>query len=111
MILGVCKGLADHIGISPFWVRMAALALLVFTAVAPVAVLYVLAAVIMKPEPVVPFQSEADEEFYNSFASSRTMALHRLQRTYERLDRRLRRMEDVVTARDYDWHARLNGSD
>jgi phage shock protein C len=35
------------------------------------------------------------------------MALHRLKKTYDNLDRRIRRMEDIVTAKDYDWDYRL----
>ncbi len=62
----------------------------------------------MKPEPVVPFQSVEDEDFYNTYVSSRSMALHRLKKTFENLDRRIRRMEDIVTAPDYDWDSRLH---
>ena len=63
----------------------------------------------MKPEPVLPLQTEDDEEFYNSFASSRRMAIHRLKRTFDHLDRRIQRIESIVTARDFDWDSRLNG--
>lgn len=107
MILGVCKGLAEHLNISVFWTRMIAVAVLIFTGVWPIVGLYLLAALLMKPEPVVPFQSEADEEFYNSFTSSRRMALHRLKRTFDRLDRRIRRMEGIVTDRERRWRQRL----
>ncbi len=107
MILGVCKGLAEHLNMSVFWTRIIALAILVFTGVWPIVGLYLLAALLMKPEPVVPFQSEADEEFYNSFTSSRRMALHRLKRTFDRLDRRIRRMEGIVTDRERRWRRRL----
>ena len=37
------------------------------------------------------------------------MALGRLKRTYDTLERRLRRMEDVVTSRDFDWDQRAKG--
>jgi phage shock protein C len=36
------------------------------------------------------------------------MALHRLKRTYDNLDRRIQRMESIVTSREYDWDRRLN---
>ena len=62
----------------------------------------------MKPEPVLPLQSDEDSEFYNSYTSSRSMALNRLKRTYDSLDRRLQRMENVVTSKEYDWDRRLN---
>ena len=70
--------------------------------------LYVLAALLIKPEPVVPFREESDMEFYDSFMNSRSMGLHRLKRTFEALERRIGRMEGIVTARDYDWEQRLN---
>jgi phage shock protein C len=108
LILGVCKGIARHLDFPVFWVRIIVVALTVLTWVWPVVILYVVAALIMKPEPVLPLQSEEDAEFYNCLATSRQMALHRLQTGLERLDRRIRRIEDVVTARGYDWERRLN---
>ncbi len=107
MILGVCKGLARHTDISVFWVRMIAVLAFLLTGIWPVVILYFVAGLLMPLEPVVPFGSEADEEFYNSYANSRRMAVHRLKRTYDSLERRIRRMEDIVTARDYDWKRRL----
>jgi phage shock protein C len=37
------------------------------------------------------------------------MALHRLKKTFDSLDRRIQRMEGIVTAKEYDWDRRLNG--
>jgi len=36
------------------------------------------------------------------------LALRRLQHTYDRLDRRIRRMESIVTHREYRWRQRLD---
>lgn len=108
MIFGVCKGLADHFNVSVFWTRVVAVGILLFTGVWPIVVIYLVAAVIMKPEPVLPIETEEAQEFYNSYVSSRTLALHRLKRTFDNLDRRIQRMESTVTAREYDWERRLN---
>ena len=108
MILGVCKGVAEYFDLSVIWTRILALVLLVLSGIWPVAILYVLAAFLLKPEPVLPLESEEAEEFYNSYMSSRTMGLHRLKRTYDNLDRRIRHMEEIVTAREFDWERRLN---
>lgn len=108
MIFGVCKGIADHLGFSLFWMRVLAAGALVFTGIWPVMGLYILAALLMKPEPVLPLTSEEDHEFYDSYTRSRTMALHRLKRTFDGLDRRIQRMESIVTARDYDWDRRMS---
>lgn len=107
MIFGVCRGLADYADISVFWVRAITVALLIFTGFWPIGGLYLLAAFLMKPEPVLPIETEGEQDFYNSYANSRTIALHRLRRTFDQLDRRIRRMEDRVTKREYDWERRL----
>jgi phage shock protein C len=108
LIFGVCKGIAEYLDFSVFWMRAIVVVATLFTGIWPIPVLYVVAALLMKPEPVLPLETESDREFYNSYVSSRTMALHRLKRTFDSLDRRLRRMESIVTAREYDWERRLN---
>jgi phage shock protein C len=107
-ILGVCKGLAEYFDFSVCGMRLLAIALLIFSGVWPVVILYFVAALLMKPEPVLPLETEGEQEFYNSYANSRRMALHRLKRTYDNLDRRIQRIESIVTSREYDWERRLN---
>ncbi|MBI4772615.1 MAG: envelope stress response membrane protein PspC [Deltaproteobacteria bacterium] len=111
VILGVCRGVADYFDISVFWTRVVFVAVLLFTGIWPIAGLYLVAAALMKPEPVVPFRTEVDREFYNSYTASRELGLHRLKGAFDRLDRRLRRMEDLVTAREFDWDRRFRGPD
>lgn len=108
VIFGVCKGIAEYLDFSVFWTRIIAVALLLFTGLWPVVGLYLLAALLMKPEPVMPIDTEEQQEFYNSYVTSSNLALHRLKRTFDNLDRRIQRMESVVTAREYDWERRLN---
>jgi len=105
-ILGVCKGLANYFDLKVFWIRIIAIVAFVFTGFWPAGVLYLILALIMKPAPVMPISDEADEEFYNTYADSRSRAAHRLRRTYANLERRLRRLEDVVTSRDFSWEQR-----
>ena len=108
VIFGVCRGVAEYLNFSVFWTRVIAVCAMFFTGIWPLVGIYFLAALLMKPEPVVPFQTEADEEFYNSLTSSRPMALHRLKRTYDNLDRRIQRIESIVTARDFNWDRRIH---
>ena len=108
VIFGVCKGVSDYLDVSVFWTRVIAVLLFFFTGIWPVLGIYILAAFLMKPAPVVPFRGPEDAEFYNSYTSSRTMALQRLKRTFDNLDRRIQRIESIVTARDYDWERRLH---
>ncbi len=109
VVFGVCRGLAEYFDFSVFWARAIALILLFVTGLWPVAGLYILAALLMKPEPVIPIENEAEQEFYNSYTHSRHGAAQRLKRRYESLERRIRRMEHIVTTTEYNWHKRYNG--
>lgn len=108
IICGVCRGVAEYLDFSVFWTRMIAVALLIFTGLWPIVGIYLLAMLVMKPEPLVPFETDDEAEFYNSFTHSRSMAVQRLKRIYDKIDRRVQRMEDAVTAREYDWDQRLH---
>jgi phage shock protein C len=108
IIFGVCKGLADHFDFSVFWARAIAVIFLLITGFWPAIGLYLIAALLMKPEPVIPIETDAEQEFYDSYTHSRHLAAQRLKKRYENLERRIRRMEHIVTARDFDWEKRLN---
>ncbi len=107
VIFGVCRGLAEHLGFSVFWVRVLVVAAFLFTGFWPVGVLYIVLGLLMKPEPVLPLRDDADAEFYHCYASSRSLALQRLKRTYDSLDRRIQRIESIVTSPGYDWDRRF----
>ncbi len=51
ILFGVFRGLADYFDVSAFWMRVIAIILFIFTGFWPVAVVYLLAALIMKPRP------------------------------------------------------------
>ena len=108
IICGVCRGVAEYLDFSVFWTRMIAVALFIFTGIWPIVGIYLLAMLVMKPEPLVPLETDDEAEFYNSFAHSRSMARQRLKHIYDKIDRRVQRMEHAVTAREYDWDQRLN---
>jgi phage shock protein C len=99
--------LAEYFDFSVFWARAIAVAALLLTGLWPVVVLYLIAALLMKPEPVIPIQTDAEREFYDSYTYSRHGAAQRLKRRYENLERRIRRMEHRVTAREFDWNKRM----
>jgi phage shock protein C len=109
IILGVCKGLAEHFDFSVFWTRVIALIFLFVAGILPAIGLYLLAALLMKPEPVILVENSAEKEFYDSYTYSRRGAVERLKRRFENLQRRIQRMEHIVTSAEYDWENRLNG--
>ena len=74
-ILGVCRGIAEYFDFSVFWARAIAVLLLLLTGFWPITGLYFLAALLMKPEPVIPIHSEREQEFYDSYVHSRKGAI------------------------------------
>ena len=106
-IFGICQGLADYADISVFWVRIGAFGALMLTGFWPLFLVYIVAGIFLKPAPVVEFTDDEDWNFYQTYVSDRKMALSRLKRRCEALDRRTRRMENVVTKREYDWDRRF----
>lgn len=107
-IFGVCRGLAEHFDFSVFWARAIAVIFLFVSGFWPAIGLYLIATLLMKPAPVIPLETEDEQEFYDSYANSRHLAAHRLKRRYENLERRIRRMEDIVTKREFDWDEKLS---
>ena len=108
IILGVCRGIADYFDFSVFWARVITLVLLLFTGFWPIVILYFVAALLMKPEPAIPIETDEEQEFYDSYVHSHRGATDRLKRRYENLERRIRRMEDHVTGREFEWENKLN---
>jgi phage shock protein C len=107
VIFGVCRGLAEHFDFSVFWARAIAIVFLLVSGFWPAIGLYLIATLLMKPAPVVPLKTEAEQEFYDSYTHSRRMAARRLKRRFENLERRLQRMEHIVTTREFDWESKL----
>ena len=108
VILGVIRGIAEYFDFSVFWARAIAILLLLFSGFWPVTGLYFLAALIMKPAPVLRIDSDDASDFYDSYIHSRSRAVDRLKRRYDHVEQRIRRMEDAVTSRDYDWKTRFD---
>jgi phage shock protein C len=107
VILGVCRGIAEYFDFSVFWTRAIVVILFLVSGLWPITGLYFLAALLMKPEPVIPVQSEDEAEFYDSYTRSRQRPVRQLRRRYENLQRRIRRMEHIVTTKEFEWGNRL----
>ena len=106
-ILGVCKGLAAFLDAPVTAVRLTVIVLTPFTGIWPMIAAYLVAGFVIKPEPVLPPDSDEERAFYDDYVTSRKNALLRVKRRFEGLDRRVRRLEDHVTSREYDFDRRL----
>jgi phage shock protein C len=107
VLFGVCRGVANYYDLNVVWIRTLAVVLLVMTGLWPIAGIYLVAALMMKPEPVRPIESDDEREFYHSYVHSPEGAAQRIRRRAQDLERRIRRLEDSVTSREFDWDQRI----
>ena len=109
VLLGVCRGVADYFDFSVFWIRAIALALFICTGFWPIAGIYILAALLMKSDPAKNTEPAARPRSGCRRRHSGPDAAERLRRKWKHLEKRIRRMEDKVTSREFDWNSRFHG--
>ena len=109
VIMGVCRGLADYFDLSVFWIRAIAVTLFIFTGFWPVVGIYLLAALLMKSEPAKSAGTGSNRKADSRYSCTRNDTAERLKRKWKHLEKRIRRMEDNVTSREFDWNSRFHG--
>lgn len=109
-IAGICAGIADYTGLDPALVRVAATVLLIFFFV-PVLIAYGVCAVVLKPKPSALFASTEEETFWRDVRTEPGAALHGLTARFRALNKRLSRMETLVTSDEFDLRRRFRDLD
>ncbi|MFW5733594.1 MAG: PspC domain-containing protein [Oceanidesulfovibrio sp.] len=107
-ILGVFKGLAQHFDFSVFWLRLLGVVFLLGTGFWPAVIIYLLAGLIMKPRPRVYGDYCSDTDHAACENGGRPSRATALRSRFDRLEQRIRRMEDVVTSREFQWDSRFS---
>jgi len=105
--LGVCHGIAEYFEFPAWLVQAAAIFFCLLTGVWPGVIAYFAAAFIMKPKPGYEY-SYSYEPARHTQTSTAAGSWQDIKDIMARLDRRIQRMENVVTSREYDWERRLN---
>ena len=108
VILGVCRGLADYFDFSVFWIRAIAVILFIFTGFWPVVGIYLLAALLMKSKSAKNTGTGSNHKAGSRYCCTRNGTAERLKRKWKYLEKRIRRMEDKVTSREFDWNSRFH---
>ena len=101
VLFGVCGALADYFDFNPTAMRVLA-ALLIFLTFPFGLIVYIVLGFVMKPAPDRSFANVEEEDFYYAVKDSPSLAIQRIRRRFEQLDKRLQRMEDIVTSRHSD---------
>jgi len=108
IILGVCKGIADYFDFSVSWIRAILIILVIFTGFWPVIGFYILAAFLIKSESGRHLGSGSNHWFEDRFEYTKHDIADRLKRKWEYLEKRIRKMEDKITSRKFDWNNRFH---
>ena len=107
LFLGVAKGLAEHFDWPTGLVRLVFVLTAILLFFWPTLVLYLGAALLMSPTPSVRLDSPAEREVWLQAQLDPQGALDCLSRRAKGLEKRLGRLEDFVTSRDYAWLRRF----
>ena len=110
ILLGVCRGVADYFDFSVFWIRAVVVVLLLCTGFWPIVGIYILAALLMKSDPATSAGSQPKRRSGGRHRTTRNDTAERLKRKWKHLEKRIRRMEDKVTSREFDWNSRFHGN-
>ena len=110
VIFGVAKGLATHFGWSVGLVRLILVLATIFMFFWPTIILYLVAAMIMSPAPAGHLASPEERDIWFQAQMDPDAAMEQLGRRSAQLEKRLRRMEDFVTSRDYEWTRKMNST-
>lgn len=98
ILFGVCGGIAEHFDFPPIAVRLLWALLTIFTFFWAGMIIYIILGIFMRPAPPRAYLNTENEEFWNLYQSSRPAALRKLQRRYQMIDKRLQRIESIVTS-------------
>lgn len=107
VLFGVAKGLADYFGWSVGLVRLILILATVFLFFWPTIILYLAAALIMSPAPEHRLDTQEERDIWLQAQLDPGAAMEQLGRRAGAVEKRLRRMEDFVTSREYAWNRRM----
>lgn len=102
-LFGVCAGLADYFGISPFLVRLGTV-IAFFMFPPPTLICYLLAALLLDRAPAQLYESDAEKEFWRQVRVKPSESLSRLRHRYREQEQRIRNMEAFVTSSEAKLH-------
>lgn len=107
IFFGVAKGLADHYGWSVGLVRLVFVLTAIFLFLWPSVVLYLVAALVLSPTPSGTLDTPQERDIWLQTQIDPDAAMAQLARRSEAIEKRLRRLEDFVTSREFAWSKKM----
>ncbi|WP_316978201.1 envelope stress response membrane protein PspC [Shumkonia mesophila] len=100
MVKGVCAGVADYFGISPWLVRIGTLILL-FSFTVPTIIVYFVLVKMVPPRPAGLYETSEEEAFWTRVRVEPAGMVSNLRRQFRDMEKRLRDLETYVTSREF----------
>ncbi|MEM9532715.1 MAG: envelope stress response membrane protein PspC [Pseudomonadota bacterium] len=109
-IAGICAGIANHLGVPVFWVRLLAV-LPLFSPLLPLMLLaYVVATFRIPMEPASLYETPEEQEFLRAVHAAPSATFGQLRHRMRGLEHRLRRLEAYVTSPEFNIEQDLKAS-
>ncbi|MDR1043821.1 MAG: PspC domain-containing protein [Candidatus Adiutrix sp.] len=107
VIFGVAKGLAGYFGWPVGLVRLILILATVFLFFWPTVIAYLAAALIMSPAPAERLDTQEERDIWLQTQLDPSAAMEQLSRRARGVEKRMRRLEDFVTSREYAWQRKF----
>lgn len=109
-IAGICAGIANHLGVPVFWVRLLAVLPLMSPLMPLVVLSYIVATLRIPLEPESLYEDAEEQEFVRSVHHAPSATFGELRHRMRNLEHRLRRLEAYVTSPEFNIDQDLNNS-
>jgi phage shock protein C len=109
VIFGVAKGLAEYFGWSTGLVRLLLVLVTILLFFWPTVILYLVAALAMSPAPDGILDTQEERDIWLHTQIDPEAAMKQLARRAGAVEKRLRRLEDFVTSKEYAWRRQMDG--
>ncbi len=100
-VAGICAGIANHLGVPVFWVRLLAVVPLLSPLLPIMFLGYVIATVRIPLEPDSLYEDAEEQEFVRSVHSAPSATFGQLRHRMRSLEYRLRSIEAYVTSAEF----------
>jgi phage shock protein C len=108
LLAGVCSGLAEYFGFNARALRLVTAISAIFFA--PFVVTsYIVLAILLPSKPVEPQLDERQKQFWRGVSNAPADVFSTVRYRTRELERRIRRMEAIVTSREFDFDRELKG--
>ncbi len=105
-LCGVCAGVAEYFGTDVTIVRVATIVSAIIFSI-PTLIAYIAGCFLLPERPEALYGNEQEKQFWQSVRSSPSGTFSRARRKFMDLEQRLRRMEALVTSREFDLNREL----